>query len=319
LKRRGWFTGRGIAVLAAAALFHGCAARPPARPPVTAPPSRPAVPALRVRGERGVQVVAIEDYVAGCVAAELGSIALDPPAAARARDVQAILCRSFALASLGRHADEGFDLCATTHCQVYRPVPDTVIGRLCREAAARTADRVLEVAGRPVRPVYHADCGGHTSAAEDVWGGPPSSFLVSAPDDACPRQPAWRYEITLARLADILGQDPRTAVAGPLREVTVEQRDTAGRAAWIRLTGRDTRLVRGADVRAVLLRALGPLSLRSTLVTITRQAESIRFEGHGNGHGVGLCQAGMLTRAGRGETPAEILAHYFPGTTIERR
>jgi stage II sporulation protein D len=266
-----------------------------------------------------VDTVALEDYVAGCVAAELGSIALDPPSAARARDVQAILCRSYALASVGRHGNEGFDLCTTTHCQVFRPVPATVIGRLCREAAARTAHRILTVGGRPILPVYHADCGGHTSAAEDVWGGTPASFLIAAPDGACPRQPPWRLDVALARLEDILRNDPKTKVAGPLRTVEVEQRDAAGRAAWIRLAGRPPRLVRGADFRAAVLRGLGPLSLRSTLFTIARRAGMIGFEGSGNGHGVGLCQAGMLARAGRGGTPTDILAHYFPGATITAR
>lgn len=272
-----------------------------------------------MRLDRGVERVATEDYVAGCVAAELGSIDADKPAAARARDVQAILCRSFALASVGRHRDEGFDLCTTTHCQVYRPVPSTVIGRLAREATTRTTGLVLLVKGRPVPPVYHADCGGHTSGAGDVWGGTEVSFLVGASDEACPRRPAWRLEVSLARLEGMLAEDPHTAVEGPLRGVAIDRRDAAGRAAFVRLEARTPRVVRGADFRAALLRALGPTSLRSTLFTVSRRGDALEFEGYGNGHGVGLCQAGAIARAVRGDQPAAILAHYFPGATVGYR
>jgi stage II sporulation protein D len=300
-------------------LFQGCARRAPAPPPVTGPSRPAAVEALRVRVDQRVETVAIEEYAAGCVAAELGSLDLTPPAAARARDVQAILCRSYGATSVGRHAAEGFDLCSTTHCQLYRPVPATAIGRLSREAAARTAGLVLLAEGRPVQPVYHTDCGGHTTTPGEVWGGDSPSFFVSAPDDACLRRPAWHFEITLARLAEVLRNSSGIAVDGPLREVAVDRRDSSGRAAWIRLTGRQPVVIRGNDFRAAVMRGLGPSSLPSTLFDVVRQAGTVRFEGHGSGHGVGLCEAGMIARAARGESPAIILSHYFPGTATGPR
>ncbi len=302
-----------------AVLVQACARRVPAPPPVTVPTRPPAAGALRVRVDQRIETVALEDYVAGCVAAELGSLDLTPPAAARARDVQAILCRSYGAASVGRHAAEGFDVCSTTHCQLYRPVPATVIGRLCREAAVRTAGQVLLVAGRPVRPAYHADCGGHTTTPGEVWGGDSPSFFVSAPDDACPRRPAWRLEVSLARLGEVLRVSSGIALEGPLREVAVDRRDSSGRAAWVRLTGRQAVVIRGNDFRAAVIRVLGPSSLPSTLFDVTARAGTVRFEGHGSGHGVGLCEAGMIVRAARGESPAAILAHYFPGTAIGAR
>jgi stage II sporulation protein D len=305
-----------VALALGAILVQACARRAPARPPVTVPTHPPTVGALRVRVDQRVETVALEEYVAGCVAAELGSLNLDPPSAARVRDVQAILCRSYGSAGVGRHAAEGFDLCSTTHCQLYRPVPGTGIGRLSREAAARTAGQVLLVAGRPAQPVYHSDCGGHTTTPGEVWGGDSPSFFVSAPDEACPRRPAWHFEVTLARLAEVLRTSSGIVVDGPLREVAVDRRDSSGRAAWVRLTGRQPLVVRGADFRTAVMRGLGPSSLPSTLFDLAQQAGTVRFEGHGSGHGVGLCEAGMIARAARGDSPAAILFHYFPGTTI---
>lgn len=291
----------------------------PPGPPVTIPTRPPAVGSLRVRVDQRIETVAIEEYVAGCVAAELGSLDLTPPAAARARDVQAILCRSYGAASVGRHASEGFDVCSTTHCQLYRPVPATGIGRLSREATERTAGQVLLFADRPVRPTYHADCGGHTTTPADVWGGDSPSYFVSSADDACPRRPAWRVEVTLARLAEVLRTSAGIAVDGPLREVAVNRRDSSGRASWIRLAGRQPIVIRGNDFRMAVIRGLGPSSMPSTLVDVVQRAGTVRFEGRGSGHGVGLCEAGMMARAARGDSPAAILAHYFPGTTLGAR
>jgi stage II sporulation protein D len=316
VKRRLCLVGIGLAAGGLAVLLQACAHRLPPRPPVTVPPPPPAVSALRVRVDQRIETIALEEYVAGCVAAELGSLDLTPAAAARARDVQAILCRSYGVTSVGRHAGEGFDVCSTTHCQLYRPVPATVIGRLCREAATRTAGQVLLAGGRPARPAYDADCGGHTTTPGEVWGGDSPAFFVSAPDDACPRRPSWHLEVTLAQLTEILRTAAGIAVDGQLRAVTVEQRDTSGRAAWVRLTGRQPLVVRGSDFRTAVMRSLGPASLPSTLFDVVQRAGTVTFEGHGNGHGVGLCEAGMIARAARGDTPAEILVHYFPGTTI---
>jgi stage II sporulation protein D len=319
VKQRFSLIGVSLALGALAALLQACAHRAPSPPPVTVPTRPPAASMLRVQVGPRVEVVALEEYVAGCVAAELGSIDLTPPGASRARDVQAILCRSYAVTSVGRHGGEGFDLCSTTHCQLFRPVPATVIGRLCREAAARTAGQVLLADGRLVQPPYHADCGGHTTTPGEVWGGDSPAFFVSAPDDACPRRPPWRLDVTLAQLSDILRATPAIVVDGPLREVAVERRDASGRASWVRLTGLRPIVVRGTDFRAAVVRGLGPTSLPSTLFDVVQREGVVRFEGHGNGHGVGLCEAGMIARAGRGDTPTDILAHYFPGTTIGTR
>lgn len=40
------------------------------------------------------------------------------------------------------------------------------------------------------------------------------------------------------------------------------------------------------------------------------------LEGQGTGHGIGLCQLGAADLAARGQTAAQILAHYYPNTTL---
>jgi stage II sporulation protein D len=272
---------------------------------------------VRLRIDGTVRPVPLEDYVAGCVLAELGSPRADVASTRRARQVQAILCRSFAVASRGRHGAEGFDLCATTHCQVYRPVPETAAGRLAREAAADTRGIVLVFDGRSVRPLYHADCGGHTSPAESVWPGPGEPWLVPVEDETCARGAGWTFEVEVERLGQALaGTLP--GFRAPLRDVEVASTDVAGRAATLRVIGATVMVVRGDEFRGAVMRAFGAPSLPSTMFSIRRSESRLRFDGRGAGHGVGLCQAGALRLATLGQTPEAILQRYFPGTRLSR-
>ncbi len=50
---------------------------------------------------------------------------------------------------------------------------------------------------------------------------------------------------------------------------------------------------------------------------LTGLGETVTFYGRGWGHGVGLSQYGARGRALAGQGAADILAHYYPGTTIE--
>ncbi|MCL4395565.1 MAG: SpoIID/LytB domain-containing protein, partial [Chloroflexi bacterium] len=59
--------------------------------------------------------VLLEDYVRGVVASEMRS---DWPS--EVLKAQAVVARTLAVARIRRHRSEGFDICDTTHCQVYR-------------------------------------------------------------------------------------------------------------------------------------------------------------------------------------------------------
>ena len=82
------------------------------------------------------------------------------------------------------------------------------------------------------------------------------------------------------------------------------------------LRGTQTFVVRGEVFREVASRHLGARSLRSTLFSVTRSGRTFAFSGKGFGHGVGLCQAGALARLRSGQSPADVLKFYFPGTSL---
>jgi stage II sporulation protein D len=289
------------------------------RPSVT-----PRAIVLRVQIREGTQLVVrevpLEDYVAAAALSEVHPDAADAGVAERIFEVQAVIARSYAVSNRGRHAKDGFDLCSTTHCQLYEP------GRIAasrwtatlKDAVARTAGETLWFGGAPARAVFHADCGGHTSDASAVWGGAAPAYLAGARDGgpAASAHTEWTFEATSAAMRRALDADARTDVGATLDRIDVAGRDAAGRAELITLRGSRTFVVRGEVFRDAIARALGARSIRSTLFTVRKTRNGFVFSGKGYGHGVGLCQAGALARLRAGQSVDQVLSFYFPGTTL---
>ncbi len=101
------------------------------------------------------------------------------------------------------------------------------------------------------------------------------------------------------------------------RGFEVLERGRSGRVSRIRLFGQGER-----SVEVVGLAVRWTLGLPETLFTVTRLKPADGkagwlFRGRGWGHGVGLCQEGAFGMAERGHDYREILAHYYPGATVE--
>jgi stage II sporulation protein D len=285
-----------------------------------------ATPTVRVQLKEGTAVVVrnvpLEEYVAATALSEIHPAMGEEAVARRMFEVQAVIARTYAVANRGRHAKEGFDLCSTTHCQLYDParMKTSRWTAAARAAVQKTSDEVLWFAHAPALAVFHADCGGHTSNAAAVWGGVAPAYL-SGSRDTGPAGSAhleWTFESTTAAVHAALNADQRTAVGAKFDRLEVAARDDAGRAEKILLRGTRTFLVRGEVFRDVLTRRLGVRTLRSTLFTVKKTRDALVFSGKGFGHGVGLCQSGALARLKAGASTEEVLAHYFPGTRVSR-
>lgn len=161
---------RVIGTLLAAAALGACAPARPAPPVIGAAPSIP--DAIRVRHQGRIERVALDTYAAAVALTELAPGAQPVAVADAVYDAQIIVARTYAASRRGRHGAEGFDLCDATHCQRYEParLETARWARAAKAAAARTAGQVLVHQGRLIDAVFHADCGGHTADARDVWG-----------------------------------------------------------------------------------------------------------------------------------------------------
>jgi len=284
--------------------------------------------------EQGVPVVRdvlLEDYVRVTAISEFAPAAGDLLTVERMLEVQTIISRSYAVSHRARHGQDGFDLCATTHCQLFDPgrVHTSRWSAVASEAVARTAGVVLNFDGQPAQALFHADCGGHTSASAAVWGGDNRPYLVARADDgvAADAHASWQYSVAIDAVTRALNADARTRIGDQLEALEILGRDDAGRAERISIRSQPAasgvagrtpgvRVVRAEDLRQVLTRAFGPRAIRSTWFDVRRDEGTFTFTGRGFGHGVGLCQAGALARLQAGATPADVIRFYYPGTTL---
>jgi SpoIID/LytB domain protein len=122
-----------------------------------------------------VNYVPLETYLRGVVPHEIGYNA--PYAAVQA---QAVLARTYALASRHRFVTDNYELCATTQCQVYRGLEDTTI--TADNAIADTSGKVLTYNNKVVDALYSSTTGGITANYNDIWDGQERPYLKSVVD-----------------------------------------------------------------------------------------------------------------------------------------
>jgi stage II sporulation protein D len=308
-------------VLACAALASSGGCRDVRPQPLRVPAgSVPRFIRVKLPGDAAPVRVPLEDYVRASILSEFAPPGGNPADVERMLEVQAVIARTYAAAHVGRHQRQGYDLCSTTHCQLYEPgrLRTSSWAPLATEASEHTAAEILWFDGAPASTLFHADCGGHTSAAGDVWGGATQPYLSGIADDGAAQgaHVSWRFEVGRAELAEALDGDARTRVGKAVREIAITQRDEGGRALLVALSGAREPVVRGEEFRAIVSRTFGAKAIRSTRFEVTRSGERFVFTGQGFGHGVGLCQAGAFARLRAGARPEQVLARYYPGTRL---
>jgi len=301
-----------------ATLLTGCVRRSP-----IASIADPAYsqPNIRVQQPNGTtKTISLDYYVRGTILAEVPLASLSPRAARTIAEVQSIIARTYVLHHRSRHVQEGFDFCSTTHCQAYRdPTTDlTPHQQLANDSVTKTTGMIVSYDGRPIDSVYHADCGGATSSATSVWGGPTPPYLDGIVDDFCRtlNRPPWTLSIGREAFRDALNGDSRTTVGRKLNDVIVTRRDNAGRALTIHISGSNELTVSGATLRSVLGVRFGFTRIKSTKLDIRRRKDYFLVTGTGFGHGAGLCQTGAMARAEAGHQTEQIIAAYYPGTAL---
>ena len=260
------------------------------------------------RGLVLINVLELEDYVAAVVASE---VPRDWPDAAL--EAQAVAARTFAVAQkIAQGPAARAHLGASVLDQVYAGAAHPESGAL--RAAHATAGEVLTYGAAPIAAYFSASCGGRSETAEAAFNLAPGStpYLVSEPDDADPGR-AWVIRKPLAQISEALRKAGR--VLSPVTSLSISARTASGRARTLRLgTASGERILSAVELRQIL----GYEALPSLFFDVSVEGESAVFRGRGNGHGVGLCQWGARSRAQRGETYRQILAHYYPGSELRR-
>jgi stage II sporulation protein D len=253
----------------------------------------------------------LEEYVAAVLVAESGDFEN-----AESQKAMAVVARTYAMRFLGQHAEDGFDFCDTTHCQVFGWKGANTEAR---RAVKATHGEVLRFAGKLAQTFYHQNCGGTTAAAKEAWPSVTEAYLTSHADTYCAARGALKWESAI-RVGDLDRALRAAGITIPLgwRAIEIVSRSESGRAQRLKLSGGmgGNAYVSASTFRFAVDRELGWNKIRSDLYDVRNAAEQIIFSGRGAGHGVGMCQAGAEEMAREGKNYREILSFYYPGTQL---
>ena len=190
--------------------------------------------------------VDLESYVSGVLRGE--ATVLRAPAA---RQAMAILARTWALRWEGRHRGRGFDFCSLTHCQVFRlpQAGEAEAANGLDSTARETHGQILQYHGALADPYFTASCGGMTEAARNVWPDRAQPYLISHRDPYClsSSHASWKQTLTAESLQQVLREVLHLPMAAPLTELSVEKRDSSGRALVRPTSSSRTRQSSGCD------------------------------------------------------------------------
>lgn len=299
-----------------------------------------------------INEVDVEKYLDGLVNSEFSSKWSEEAIAA-----QVVAARTYALFQL-RSARAvtpraHFDVDATDKDQVY----DGSLREDFRASRSveRTRGMVLTVgpdrSPEPLKAFYHSTCGGVTELPQNVWGKPRPGFKKIVQCPFCKSSPKFHWELQLdpAEIAQAFLK--RGALSGPggidnglekrwprdwmdivrgsrLLGIRVDERDPSGRATRVSTVWWHRKALVDLSMSSNQFRSwLGAGRFRSTFFEVSHLTTTAgpapgdgvwRFQGRGNGHGVGMCQWGAKVMGEKGFTMVSILKRYYPDAVLRR-
>ena len=258
------------------------------------------------------ETLPLKEYLWGVLAGEM-------PASypAEALKAQAVASYSYLLhrkQTVAAHPENDFghpgDVCDDpNHCKAYLSPAEAAAkwGEDWLEAAKPALTEAVEAVlgkavlydGKPANTVFHAISGGRTEDATDVWGAEvPYLKSVDSHWDESAKGFTTEVAVPLEEFRAVLGQSDCTPGAITLSE---------GGSVLTMVLGQKT--YSGRELRSLF-------ALRSTRFTLEMDEKEAVFKVAGYGHQVGMSQYGASVLAENGYTYRQILAYYYPGTTL---
>jgi SpoIID/LytB domain protein len=293
-----------------------------------------------------VNKVPLETYLRGVVPHEIG-----PNAPTEAVKAQTIIARTYALRNLRRFQADNYQLCANTHCQVYKGLNGTTPGS--DNAITATKGQVLTYENQLVDALYYSTSGGVTSFFNDIWNGENRPYLksvIDSPTNVWDLQTnplteeenlknfinlkqgfnetgrsvfRWNRPSNIEDLsADLRHYLERIkhpfANFNLIQNMKVTERSPSGRILTMQVET-DLGLVElhKNEVRSAFTPPISTLFYLEPILDQNQKLTGYTFIGGGFGHGVGLSQFGSYNLANLGWNSEKILKFYYPGTTIK--
>ncbi len=177
----------------------------------------------------------------------------------------------------GKGRHNDFDFCDTTHCQFLRELPLPSSNEM--KAAEATRGLVLAYESHAIAAMYTRSCSGQTHTASQLGLSSSGYPYYSVKCGYCRQHPArWSSRMTASEAEHLHSSDETS--------------------------------------RLSVVRRLGWSAVQSDDFTMKKDRDQVLVEGVGQGHGIGLCQAGAKAMAQQGANYRQILAQYYPNTAL---
>lgn len=266
-----------------------------------------------------IEELPIDQYLYGVVSAEMpANYELE------ALKAQALVARTYTIyqISKGSKKHEGADICdKSTCCQAWISKEDRFAKwqeeereenwKKIETAVNETSGKIITYNDEPIDAFFHANSGGKTESASNVWGGEDFPYLQSVETSGEDGYSGYNTKLTLSKeeLKEKLKQvypDIEINLQNP-DEIKILEYTESGRVRTIKIGN--------TNVVATKLRSC--LGLRSTFFEVSIEGENITFYVTGYGHGVGMSQTGADSLAKQGYKAEDIVKHFYTGVEIK--
>jgi len=280
-----------------------------------------------------VNILGVEEYLYGVLPSEI--LASSDKEALYA---QAVAARTLAFRSIKqqRHANENFDVCADTHCQVYQGM--SVENSATNKAVDETRGKIILYQSEPIEAIYHSNCGGclrrdvfsrkkyYAEGFDSLKKGCLASnyeeenWFTSFPENFCAHSYKSNY-----RWQRVYDEEDFSLVFGyllkNLASITPLEKIACGAYKLVQIeTLKDKITIKGDfNIRNYFDKLRSSAFKVDMKFSAQGKSGMIFFWGAGFGHGVGMCQEGAQFMAKNGFTYQEIIEHYYPHTEVVKR
>lgn len=253
-----------------------------------------------------INMVPLEEYLRSVVPMEM-----PPNWPIEALKAQAVVSRTYALYQIEQNRNREYDICATRFSQVYGGMDAEAENT--NQAIFDTKGKVLTYRGLPALAYFHSNSGGITEDARSVWMAD-IPYLRAVEDHYSMDAPNTFWTLFL-RFDDIQEALNRNGIrTGSIKSVEPHEINPSGRVNKVRIFHSGGKKIISGHIFRI---SLDPSLLKSTLFTMTKIGNGVRFDGKGSGHGVGMSQWGAREMAKAGCPWRDILLHYYQGVTIQ--
>jgi stage II sporulation protein D len=269
-----------------------------------------------------VEEINLEDYIMGVVASEVPANFNE-----EALKAQAVAARTFYMNRRSNpykdDKSKGAEVCDSTNCQVYMDKEERMAKWSKSEAESnwsKIEKAVLDTKGQVLTydglileyPQFFATSSGKTENAKDV-------FSVDVPylksEESSGEEIAPKFKTTLSipinefiNKIDQKYDHANLTRSGLASFIKIESYTEGGSVKELKA---GNSVIKGTEFRELF-------NLNSTNFTFDFEADSVKINCTGYGHGVGMSQWGANAMAKSGSTYDEILKHYYSGVAIQQ-